>query len=117
LPHDGFQIATERQGANAHVRLAGEFDIAAVEKFEAELRQVEQESPSEIVIDLSSLTFIDSSGLRMLLQVDREARQNGFDLVLLGPAQSVRRVFETTGLVEHLPIVDRLGEPPTPNGR
>jgi anti-anti-sigma factor len=55
-----------------------------------------------VVIDLGGLTFIDSSGLRVLLLADARARERGYELVLLPGQETVQRVFEMTGALDVL---------------
>ena len=50
------------------------------------------------VLDLSGVTFIDSTGLQGLLRAQKEARQRGDDLILRHPSNAVRRLLELTGL-------------------
>jgi anti-sigma B factor antagonist len=52
------------------------------------------------VVDLSGVTFIDSTGLQGLLRAQKAARQRGDDLILRHPSKAVRRVLEMTGLIE-----------------
>jgi anti-anti-sigma factor len=52
------------------------------------------------VVDLSGVTFIDSTGLQGLLRAQRAARQRGDDLILRHPSETVRRLLELTGLID-----------------
>jgi anti-anti-sigma factor len=52
------------------------------------------------VVDLSGVTFIDSTGLQGLLRAQRAARQRGDDLILRHPSTTVRRLLELTGLID-----------------
>src|SRR5207247_2497768 len=72
----------------------GEFDLAGVEHFESVLAKVEAESPQVVVIDLTDLEFMDSSGLRALVMADRRARKAGRRLALVPGPRPVRRVCE-----------------------
>lgn len=63
---------------------------------------IDEQAPARVVVDLSGLAFIDSSGLRMLLLADARAREHGYELVLLAGAESVQRVFEMTGALDVL---------------
>ena len=53
----------------------------------------------EIAVDLSRVTFIDSSGLAALITINNELRPSDRKLVLLAPARPVSRILEITGLV------------------
>jgi anti-sigma B factor antagonist len=95
----------EREGA-AHVHLRGELDLSSAERVERELERVESERPELIVLDLSGLTFLDSTGLRLIVTADQRARQSDRRLaVIKGPA-TVQRVFSITKLDERLTMVD-----------
>ncbi len=48
---------------------------------------------------------MDSSGLRLLLRWDAEARRDGFSLQLVPGPAPVQRVFELTGMTERLPFI------------
>ncbi len=50
------------------------------------------------VVDISGVTFIDSTGLQGLLRAQKTARQRGDDLILRHPSRAVRRLLELTGL-------------------
>jgi anti-sigma B factor antagonist len=77
--------------------LEGELDLAGAPEMEASLVAVERDEPTRLVIDLSRLQFIDSTGLRLLLQADARAKELGYELVLRPGMQAVQRVFEVTG--------------------
>ena len=77
-------------------------DLASAKVVEDGLLAVERDSPRRVIIDLSQLAFIDSTGLRLLLQADARAREHGYELVLRPGEDSVQRVFEITGALEVL---------------
>ena len=56
--------------------------------------------------NLSALEFMDSTGLRLVLALDAEARRDGFTLSLVRGSAAVQRVFELTGTAGALPFVD-----------
>ena len=57
-------------------------------------------SGSAVVVDLSDLTFMDSSGIAQLIQAKHELEQRQDSLILTRPQPNVLRVFEVTGLTE-----------------
>ena len=101
-----FQLTTEQRDAVVCLALRGEFDLAAAERFERELHRAEFDGARQIVIDLRGLSFIDSTGLQMVLKADARARENGFDLTVVRGPENVQRVFQVTGMEEYLPMVD-----------
>ncbi len=64
--------------------------------FDRELEQVALSSPGRLVIDLSGLSFMDSTGLRALLQAREQASANQHELVLRRGPRQVQRVLELT---------------------
>lgn len=102
----GLSIETRSDGGVTQVALAGEFDLAAVPQFEDAIAAVEAGAPAAIVIDLSSLTFMDSSGLRALVMADNRARTASRRLAIVPGPPAVRRVFEITQLDSRLDLVE-----------
>ncbi len=82
------------------VTLAGELDLANASLLQKELDGITR-GGGAVVIDLSGLRFIDSSGLHVLLRAERQLRAAGGQLVLVHAPSAVRRVFELTGLDQH----------------
>jgi anti-anti-sigma factor len=101
-----FEVVSEQYGDTVFIRLSGEFDIAGEEHFDRTLQQAELRAQS-VVIDLSDLVFIDSSGLRALLRVWRRASEDGHDLVMVPGSEQVRRTMELTGVDSVLPLAER----------
>ena len=89
-----------------HVALRGELDLSTVGKVEEELGRVEADGPPLMVLDLSRLTFLDSSGLRCVLTAAERAREQQRRFVIVRGPDAVHRVFEITRLDERLEIVD-----------
>jgi anti-anti-sigma factor len=59
---------------------------------------------TSVVIDLSQISFLDSSGLRVLVAGNEALRARSADLVLRGPSANVRRILEVTGLTDLITI-------------
>jgi anti-sigma B factor antagonist len=57
-----------------------------------------------IILDLSGLSFMDSTGMRLLLEADAESRANGHSLELRAPTKAVTRVLEIAGVLDRLPF-------------
>jgi anti-sigma B factor antagonist len=98
-------LRSTREGETHVVELLGELDIAGAPRLEAELLAVEATDAAAIVVDLSGLEFIDSTGIRMLLMASDRCSDAGRMTILRGPKQ-VHRVFEITDLVNRLPFAD-----------
>ena len=104
------QIETDRRGDVIHITLAGQLDLSCNDRFLDHLREARDANPKHLVIDLRELTFVDSTGLALLLRANGVAHQYGFDLSIVRcPVPIVQVVFEATGVDKLLPLVD---EPP-----
>jgi anti-sigma B factor antagonist len=99
-------VMSEDRDGLVHVALVGELDLSTVAKVQEELRRVEASSPATLVVDLSKLTFLDSTGLRCIVTADERARTEGRRIVIVRGPDAVQRVFAITRLEERLEMVD-----------
>lgn len=101
----GFDVEVSSDGgAGARVRLIGELDLASVAHAEQALARAAG-GPS-LELDLSSLSFIDSSGLRLLLRLHERAASDGCRLVVRRGPRAVQRILEVTTLERRFEFVD-----------
>jgi anti-sigma B factor antagonist len=94
-------IRSERLGTAQHVAPQGELDIATAELLEAELAGAQTSDADTIVLDLSGLTFIDSTGLRIVLDFNERCER----LRVIAGAPAVERLLDVVGLRERLPLI------------
>jgi anti-sigma B factor antagonist len=89
--------------------LDGEFDLAAAPAIRERLDAARAAQTRGVVLDMSDVTFLDSSALRELLRADAALRAEGAPLVLAGVRPAVARLLEltrTTGLLIAAPTVE-----------
>jgi anti-anti-sigma factor len=98
-----FTVDVQRRDDLAIVLPHGELDHATVETLRAALDGVE--IAEGLLLDLRGLSFIDSSGLHLLVALDARARRDGFRLTLVAPAAPVDRAIQVSGLDHALPFV------------
>ena len=104
------RLRTLEQGGATIVEVAGEIELHSAPQLRGELHRVcEGEGAKCVVVDLARVSFIDSTGLGVLIGGLKRARENG-SLSLVCPQARVRRVFEITGLTSVFPIFDTLEE-------
>jgi anti-anti-sigma factor len=97
-------------GDVATIALTGELDVAGAALLEQEIERVAAEhDPRTLVLDLSGLAFMDSTGLRLVVLADAKAREQGRRLVLVRGIADVHRVFEITRMDERLDFVESPG--------
>jgi anti-sigma B factor antagonist len=105
VPETYPQHTVSKVGGEGHttVGLAGEIDIANADEVARAVRQELATGP--VLLDLSALSFIDSSGLRMLVELVRDARESGWSLRIRCEFDPmVRRLLEITGMLKVLPL-------------
>jgi anti-sigma B factor antagonist len=99
-----FAVRSERIGDTHTVAPSGELDLATAPELEAELLRIEATDAARVVLDLSGLRFIDTTGIRLVLSADARSRADSNRLELLRPADSVFRVFVICGCADRLPF-------------
>ncbi|TDD25474.1 STAS domain-containing protein [Nonomuraea diastatica] len=85
------------------VRLSGDIDIFTSKAMRTQLMDALDSSHELLVLDLSDLEFCDSSGLGVLVGVQRRARSMGVTLALTAPTPHMSRLLRVTGLDRCLP--------------
>jgi len=88
-----------REGETVTLALAGELDLAGVDAARERLAEAIESGPARVVIDLSELTFIDSTGISFLLSAVKQDEEGRLSFVAC-EASAVRRVFAITGVAE-----------------
>ena len=77
----GVEIKTRREGDSVTVAVVGEIDLSTANALAAAIRDAEETGIGRIVVDLSDLTFLDSTGLAVLLQASVRSRQDSNRLI------------------------------------
>lgn len=95
------------EGAALWAVLAGEIDFASAPSLQAQIMAaLEQNRTNALILNLSAVQFLDSSGLRVIVQLQRDLESAGGGLVLFDPTAPVLRILALTGLDKHLQIAD-----------
>ena len=99
-----FRCDVRAGDGTAHVIPAGELDQSTAPLLDARVRAALEDGCDRLVVDLSLLEFIDSSGVRLLLNWQAASRADGFQMTIVPGRRPVQRVFELLGLTEALPF-------------
>ena len=92
------------------VRPRGELDLATADLVRGALQKQAGEH-GRVTLDLGGLLFLDTSGLRLVLETAEASRREGFEFVVLPGAPDVQRLFDLAGVTGMVPFADG-GEPP-----
>jgi anti-sigma B factor antagonist len=96
-------MTVEVAGETAVLAITGEVDMASAPGLRDQLQRL---GARNVVIDLSGVTFIDSTGLGVLVTALKRAREAGGQLTLRSPTRATRRVLDITGLSQLVPVED-----------
>ena len=100
-----FELQDESVDESTHlVAPEGEIDAVTAPQLGRRLLGLAEEGKIRLVVDLARVTFIDSTGLGVLLNTLRQLASRDARLVLVCPTERVLRPFQVTGLEAHLPI-------------
>ncbi|MFZ0088049.1 MAG: STAS domain-containing protein [Solirubrobacteraceae bacterium] len=102
----GLSIDVSQQGAGTTIALDGEWDLAQREKTRDAIQSALASRPERVVLDLSRLTFMDSTGIHGILELASLAARLKIDLMVIRGRRAVHRVFELCQLSERLTFID-----------
>jgi anti-sigma B factor antagonist len=94
-----------RAAGIATVAVQGELDLLTAPKLAARIGELLRVEPCDVVLDLGETEFIDSAGLAILLNVQRQLERRGRQLRVICDDGPVRRVIELARLEEALGVV------------
>lgn len=92
------EIPPQRTAEGATVVLTGELDHEAAPELRRQLDALIAEGPRELLLDLTTATFIDSTMLGVFVYAARRLQELGASLVVLCPDPGMRRIFQLVGL-------------------
>ena len=104
--HDSFRCDLEPERERVRVRPIGEIDMATVPVVETHLSELQAAGFGQVTLDLRGVSFLDSTGLRMILEWDARSRADGFAFSLVAGPPTVQRLFELTRTTARLKFVD-----------
>jgi anti-sigma B factor antagonist len=100
-----FSVRVDREGDSVLIALFGDLSLGFQAQFEEELRELDREPVSRVLVDLSGLTFMDSTGLFLLLNLWKRCHREGTDIAFEGGSQEIHGLFEATGMDQVLPVI------------
>jgi anti-anti-sigma factor len=98
-----FEVTVQRDDEVATITVSGELDLATVPQLSAAV--AEHDDAGLLVLDLNAVTFIDSTGVRVLIEADHSCARSGSRLVVLTGDGPVRRILDLCDLNDRLTLV------------
>lgn len=108
-PPDPFRCETGHAADAVWVRPVGELDLDTEPQLEEAMAAAREQGGSRLVLDLRKLTFMDSTGLRLVIRWDNLAKEQGFEFAIVRGPDVVQRVVRLTGMEDQLAFT----EPPS----
>ena len=99
-----FNATTTEDALASVISLEGELDMATAPTLQSAVLDALDSDVRSIVLDMQSLAFIDSSGLRSIVQLHERARRTGVKMVLRSPSPLATQIFSITGEDEVLTV-------------
>ena len=103
------QVLLQRTAATTTIRLTGDLDTQAAHDFDRELEAIVPALPAEVVIDLDQLAYLNSTGIRSFIRLDKQLKAVGKRFVFVGAAPRIRRIFQYCGLDTYFVFQDDRG--------
>jgi anti-anti-sigma factor len=100
-----FELQDHVRDARHTLVLKGELDMACSPVLDETLHEVCTDQTDDVVLDMSQLRFLDSTGLRSILLAGALCESHGCGLALIPGSPQVQRLFEVTGLTDRLPFL------------
>lgn len=101
-----FEIRERTDGTKVTLALHGDLDMRTLGKLSDRLSEHVTQGATDVIVDLRALTFLDSSGLRLLIQLHDRSRQEGWKLRLVHPEQEgAALVLRLTAADQNLPFI------------
>jgi anti-sigma B factor antagonist len=97
-------LAVEDHDDHVLVRAQGELDLSSAGRVTAAVKEAFAHGRGSVLVDLSGVTFVDSTGLTALVRIHREAEARGTYVAVVAPSRSVRRVLDLLGLGDVLHV-------------
>lgn len=105
-PDGDLDVSTEWDGGAAVVRVRGEVDFAGAGRLRAVVLELARRRADPLVLDLSAATFLDSTGISLMVQARRRLLDDGRELVLRAPSAPVMQLLHVMNLAPVFRIVD-----------
>jgi anti-sigma B factor antagonist len=99
---DGFEMQEREDGARTVLVLQGELDLATVDAVRERLDAL-RGAGRPAVLDLDGLTFMDSTGIRLVLEASGQAAQDGWMFTMTRGSSAVQRIFAAARIDDRLP--------------
>ena len=104
------QVQTRQEGSAAVIAAVGEVDVFTAPGLDAAIEAELEAGHTQLVVDLTGVTFLDSTGLGVLVKGLKGAREAAGTLRLVVTSERIRKIFDITGLDASMPLFDTVDD-------
>lgn len=101
-----FTATLKTQNNNAFILLSGDLDASTAAEFKAKIEEAAATEPTDLILDMTSLDYMASAGLRVLIFAKQKMGQ-AVDIYVVSPQALVQSTIEKTGFHHSVRIVDK----------
>jgi anti-sigma B factor antagonist len=102
--HEGFRVYIAPDGEHVTVRAVGEIDLSTAREIERPVIELLDSGFERVILDLREVTFMDSSGIRVLVSTHQRAESLGAELSILVGTSRIRQTLELSGAIDYLGV-------------
>ena len=103
-------LSTTQIGERGVVSVGGEIDLETASQLSSHALDALREVSPHLVLDLTGVTFMDSTGLKVLLTIQRQADLAGGSFAVVGASRSVHKILSLTGLDQTITLHESMDE-------
>jgi len=93
-------------GKTSMIRIEGEIDIYSIEKFRETIEEKIKTQIPEIILDCSELSYMDSTGMGVLIELRNKTKEMGQKIIMINPRPNIKKLLALTGVDKIIEIVD-----------
>lgn len=88
------------------VCIRGEIDIYSIEKFRETIEQKIKTQAPEIILDCSELSYMDSTGMGVLIELRNKTKEMGQKIIMMNPRPNIKKLLALTGVDKIIEVID-----------
>lgn len=108
------QLRQRQEGTAAVVDLEGRFDFSARREFKETMERLHEQGQRQIILDLSAVSFIDSSALGMLVVAHQNMKLKQGQILLVNPQTYVRQILDLANVPKMIPVYNSVQDALSP---
>ena len=93
-------------GKTNMVCIKGEIDIYSIEKFRETIEKEMQTKVPEIILECSELSYMDSTGMGVLIELRNKTKEMGQRIIVMNPRPNIKKLFALTGVDKIIEVID-----------